>query len=674
MKLTIANKIIAGFGVIILLLMVLSVASYVSLKNIGTATHDVNETAMPVLNKSNLLQINLLKLAKLSALSFTTDALPQINQMETVYRNTASAFNDESTKFKDMLSGNPAYLKKLDSALTEYQEYNSAVTQMFMSKKRTIDLTADLNQVLEDAIASLDEAGALLMELSYIETDKQQQLEIVAGTAARIDGQIFTFINSLKEVNAVTTNEQLQKLKEGIDFSYGDISNNIDYLKQSAEGLPTNGLLKSFNEEIAKLNEQVNGNDGLLSLKAEHLNAVQSTKLLLDRSEQAVTAAIEALDQLLQSAQAQTDNLQQTVNGTIENSTYITIGFGIGLLIISLSIAGFTINAMLTPLAAINKVLKHIANGDLTKQLQVKSEDEFGQLSLNVNRVVTDLRGLISGISDKSSSLSQSSQNTTNELIEITDSIVTQTSRIESATQIANNMDVVAEQANSMAITATTKMKDANQQSELIGNISNSNTARINDLANQLDTANDVISRVQEESNNIGGIINTITSIAEQTNLLALNAAIEAARAGEQGRGFAVVADEVRSLAGRTQQSTTEIQQMIETLQTETDAAVTAIEQGKTDAQSCVEHTHELTNNLATIQQAISEMFEIGHEIESSATTQNGYSHEIKQLLRELLVEAEQNVKKTDESQHHCKEVSKLAVRLQESISAFKVA
>ena len=216
-------------------------------------------------------------------------------------------------------------------------------------------------------------------------------------------------------------------------------------------------------------------------------------------------------------------------------------------------------------------------------------------------------------------------------------------------------------------------MQTALTQSQQIDQISTDNNRLIGGLSEQLSSTANIMLQVNEQSNNIGSILATIRGIAEQTNLLALNAAIEAARAGEQGRGFAVVADEVRSLAVRSQQAVDEIRQMIETLQQGSTAAVTAISRGKTDAENCVSHSHQLAQSLQQVTQAISQMHQISGSIANATATQLAMGDQINARMSDMVVLSAQSADKAKNTLEHSAAVAENATELEQAVSAFKV-
>jgi methyl-accepting chemotaxis protein len=194
----------------------------------------------------------------------------------------------------------------------------------------------------------------------------------------------------------------------------------------------------------------------------------------------------------------------------------------------------------------------------------------------------------------------------------------------------------------------------------------------IDGLAREVVGAADIIVRVREKSQSIGGVLDVIRSIAEQTNLLALNAAIEAARAGEQGRGFAVVADEVRTLAQRTQTSIHEIEVMIEGLQSESSTAVNVMEQGRRVAEQSVQEASSAGTALAAITRAIASINDMNAQIASATEQQSAVAHEIDRNIVNIAAVAETTASQADANARRSRELAQLGHRLKQQVSQYR--
>ena len=286
-----------------------------------------------------------------------------------------------------------------------------------------------------------------------------------------------------------------------------------------------------------------------------------------------------------------------------------------------------------------NEELSEIANhinqaGEIDLSYRVDQPEGVFSLGFNeffkhMDRLVSKVHSLSSQLNDTGKSFSQSTQAMSqgaHTQQQETDLIVTATNQMASAMQEVNqHASAAAEAAGEAGVAA----KDSEQSIDLA-------QATIRDLAGRIDGAHRVIKHLDEESNNIGSVLTVIKGIAEQTNLLALNAAIEAARAGEQGRGFAVVADEVRTLASRTQQSTEEIQAMIEKLQSGSQEAVNAMDSSKQSAEDSVQQTEQMKTRLSTMQGAVETIHSMNQQIAHAVSEQHLVVSEVNNNIRSI--------------------------------------
>ena len=372
-------------------------------------------------------------------------------------------------------------------------------------------------------------------------------------------------------------------------------------------------------------------------------------------------------------AEERFDELQSTTKSKVATGVNLAIYMALIFIVLATFIAVATTRTMLGPLASANKSLALIAQGDLTQRLTITNEDEFGDLFNSINKLSDDLTLLLKNISQNAFSLDESAKVTSEQSHRIAESTSAQIARVNNAKQIAEKMFISSSNVTDEATLTANNVSEASKHSFEIRTIADDNSSRIESLSSSLSDSVDVMARLSKHSDSIGGILDTIGSIADQTNLLALNAAIEAARAGEHGRGFAVVADEVRSLASRTQASTAEIQQMINSLQKETQSAELAISQGQNKAGECVAQSQELNNAIKQIESALHTIDEMSKSISVASNEQLGFSQEIEVTMNEAAQAATHNAAESQELSNRSDDVNQLAHSLTDSVARFKL-
>jgi len=330
--------------------------------------------------------------------------------------------------------------------------------------------------------------------------------------------------------------------------------------------------------------------------------------------------------------------------------------------------------SILSPLNQVIDAMQDIAQGegDLTRKLDERGGAELSALARYFNQFVDKIRETVSRTAEAvnhldhvTGRLSQISEQT----VQGADRQYAETERAATAmTEMASTSVEVADNARLAADGATDADGSAQDGQRVVSQTMDS----INQLANEVARAADVIGSLQQDSLQIGGILDVIRGIAEQTNLLALNAAIEAARAGEQGRGFAVVADEVRTLASRTQDSTMEIQAMIERLQKSSEEAVEVMSNGRTLAEETVDQAGQTSHSLATITSAVNSISEMNASISTAAEEQSKVAEEINQNIVTISDISQQTARGSNEIAQATEEMTQLAQTLKSLVGAFR--
>lgn len=340
-------------------------------------------------------------------------------------------------------------------------------------------------------------------------------------------------------------------------------------------------------------------------------------------------------------------------------------------------LAAFTFYTMIRAISMLPQVvteLQHIANGDLSERPCIKHNgDEIGDLCIGMENMKGRLRDVMLLISSTSSQLAGAAEQMTAVSEQTLQAINRQQSEINQVATAMSEMSATAHEVAENASRTSESAREADAEAQQGQGVVRQSVNGINNLAQNVKQASDVIHRLDQDSEQIGSILDVIRGIAEQTNLLALNAAIEAARAGEQGRGFAVVADEVRTLAQRTQKSTQEIQGMIEQLQDGARNAVQVMEQGRQRTDESVEQTNRAGSSLDVITTAVSKITDMNLQIASAAHEQSMVAEEMTRNVTQINQMADETAEGARQNEQTSRDLYNLASELQGLVQQFRV-
>lgn len=366
------------------------------------------------------------------------------------------------------------------------------------------------------------------------------------------------------------------------------------------------------------------------------------------------------------------ENLTSRLAAEMAQRRLIIAALIIILLIVVYLYVGFFMSVR-NAISSFSRAARSVAGGDMTTHIDLENRDELGELTTEFNNMTDKMAELIRSVGRTTSDVDQQATRVNDTATANSQAVARQMEESGQINEAMNQMVEAVNEVTESAHRAADSAGNAEQDTEKGRQVVADTVGTINQLATEIASAVEVINRVSNDSDNISQVLVEIKAIAQQTNLLALNAAIEAARAGEQGRGFAVVADEVRSLSQRTHKSTEEIEGMISRLQSGVKEAVNAMTNSHEVTETTVKKSTEVTEALDRIAKGISLIVDMSHQIAQAAEEQSAVAKNVNANVEQISVLGQTTADNAEETLASSREMSDLTASLQRLVEAFKV-
>ncbi|OXX26243.1 methyl-accepting chemotaxis protein [Vibrio sp. V05_P4A8T149] len=586
----------------------------------------VSTTALPLVSLSNKTSVQLLSADKSFKDFLTTQNQDRMNVMRSEFAKAKQDFADVLNQLQQASAMNPSleerisqlkqmelrYFSEAEQAMNNYQAMFEAQAQVQKSTREFQRLHADLSTGMKDFVDGQNSISVKVMAKSYFIKLKDAEL-ITSDALASSD---VAFVDK-----AVTMNK---KAVTHLNYAYRGLSTQLPELKKTFDD-----LVQKFSQDIGQKGGVLDQHNSYLLAKTALYENIANLAIEVDK-------AMTILDSFNDTA---TDGLNASLReaGEVYKQGVIkAIVIGIAVVLVATGIGYHIAQSVREPLNRILKTLEGLTKGDMTQRIEIRYNNEFSRLSGHINSLADNLHHILVQLNDASENLTNTANHNQTTSSKAQSQLSTQREQTASVatamTEMAHSVQEVAQSAQS-SLEMVQKVESASESGR---KIMSDNITTINQLETRLNQSVDAVGELQKMSSQIGSILDVIRNIAEQTNLLALNAAIEAARAGEQGRGFAVVADEVRVLAKRTTDSTSEIESMISNLQSSSSSASTVIESCMTDMELSVEQASTANSAMEEIQALILEISQMSTHITQAAAEQSETTGDIARSIEDI--------------------------------------
>jgi len=645
-NLSVRWKLAFGFGLVLLLTVIISVVSYLGLDATAERVSKADDANRMVkwLQEARIAEKNFIQRDDDAEIQEMASQVEQVLEQAQLLKE--SGFDD------------PQNIQLMESLITQVTEYRGAFgryVESAQARRRVVDEMRDRaqaalesldilrNQLAEDVQVIIQNQGSYPRIRENLIISEHANVAIRLMMEARRDEKNLIGFQDESYIEQVTTSvdgavqELAQIDREFVDSSQGALLDTVVEAIQSYKN--------SFHQFV--------------DLRGAGLRAEQDM----------LAAAREAV----QSAEAARTDQKAQMQDIVSRTQASSVSLPIFALLIGVAAAFLISRLIVPPLVRAARVAREVANGNLTVTVPDGGNDEIGTVLNAMKSMVAGLQEMVVNLQNSAQEVSSAAEELSAVTVQTSEGVHEQKQEVDQTASAMTEMSASIQEVANNAERASSAAKDADEGSTECEKLVRTSQESILGLAGDIRKSADIVDQVKQNSNTASTVLDVIKNIAEQTNLLALNAAIEAARAGEQGRGFAVVASEVRTLAQRTQDSTTEIEQIISELQNGVDQAVSSMDDNRENAERTVERGEEAAKALRRISKAVGDIADMNTQTASAATQQSTVSEQISQSVQRISEIADQSSSGAEETSRSSEELARLAEQIQQMSQRFRV-
>ncbi|WP_198517334.1 methyl-accepting chemotaxis protein [Vibrio sp. HA2012] len=666
MYLSLIQRVIAGFAVVILFVLTISGSAYFSQVRMAEQLELTASTLTGLLDRSNTMVLHIQNANRLMLVHANSTDADKRDQLRHQFTAATAAFNDTFTQVNNALKTYPELAEKLTSVGEDSQSFIRMASEHLDIQDQRIAAreasSSELKRYDSEWIFFDQDIADLKSDAEF--DDIQQavwDLDVIQAQGIGAKGY-------LQKVLAVDSSDEIQTLTAEVEQHLNAFTEKTNRVMQAMPS--SEETLKVYLELLTR---SVSGEQGLLQQHLKYLALQNSSTEQLQSIAHKVDMIIADAGTITTQIRAMSEDALITAQVASSRSVVLNIVLTVVSMAVAVVVAVTVVISIRKPLAAITEALSELARGNLTYRIDTEFRSEMGIVVRNINELGGQLNSLISkiqqsaqtvsNVADQSHAMSQKTNRDVEQQRRQTDSIATAVTEMESAVhEVASHAVETSSEVEQVTSLAHANMDNMQSNLEFIGRLKDS-----------LDKASGIIQNLSGETQQIGEVLTVIQGISEQTNLLALNAAIEAARAGEQGRGFAVVADEVRSLANRSRESADEISQMILSLQEKSREAVSIVEDNQSYADQSVSQTTETSQSLQAMVERLGTINDMSRSIATACEEQSVVAKDVAENVVGISDMATNIAQDAQALARNSESLNQLSSEQSELVSQFKI-
>ncbi|BCE03791.1 methyl-accepting chemotaxis protein [Marinicellulosiphila megalodicopiae] len=673
---TLKSKIITGFGLLSIIILLVGIAGIFGLKQMAKhfefVTGPAWDTADGAMEGTIGIEAEIIAIENILAgrdyesniaalndgIAMEEESLGRMEAAGLIPQKDIAIFNEYLNTYKELRN----------EIISGYLAFSEVKVQFDANAAKFIEFGEILEEIGDKAVDAIADNPDELWSWS---TGLEKRWMAADGGMESNIGLLW----SMYQMNLLINESNPEKVK----LIYSEVTQALAFLAESVGEMKKSGFFKAKpgstwgNKSYIDTYTDFYNNHKKLS--AELFEKSSAYHDVHHRYQQSANSLLTQLEVLESNGDATVESFVTQVYSLQKNINLIMLSVLIGGLVVALISAAVLISSIINPIKTILSRLKNIAegDGDLTKRIEQKGTDEIGQLAAAFNLFVDNIHKIIKQVKVNATDMSSSMLNLQKSTTQAANSVEEQSSETD---QIATAFTEMNQTSKVIADATEIGSHNANLAKEASSNaqvIVGSAIETIEVLAGEIDSASEVIGNLESDVTKIVSVLDVIKGIAEQTNLLALNAAIEAARAGEQGRGFAVVADEVRALASKTQDSTSEIQSMIDRLKSGSSQAVNVMQRSKERGQETVTKSTDVKEILNQISDLVAQMYQSNIEVASNSQDQSTVSEQMDKNVQRIVDISIQTRERMKESSTVSTNVTAMSEQMMTAVSRFNV-